>query len=370
MCLRKQKEREGGMTDIPHDYLAKAELILKNCLAHAGLEHPLISAVLPRAVASLAEDVAADPEAFRLSKIGPAPVAPPESPAPPPPPREVVERLDLPAMPAILGRLNKAMADPRTTAGDLAAIIRLDPALAASLLRLVNSPAYSPAMPVESIARAVVVLGTRQVYTLALGGIVARASKGFAARDARYEEYWEHSVACAVLARELAALAGVKDPETAFVAGLLHDIGRLGLRTGLRDQSLVIEHKAGTGRRPQLDVEREVLGYDHAYLGGGLLRVWGIPESIVQGVGFHHAPLEAGRVRLACVVHVADILANMFSVHPTALVYAPALLPEAWEALGLDPAEVAARLAGLDDAVAELVGVLIGDSAGRTPRRS
>ena len=147
-------------------------------------------------------------------------------------------------------------------------------------------------------------------------------------------------MACAVLARELASLAGLEDPETAFVAGLLHDIGRLGLRTGLRDQSLVIEHKAGSGRRPQLDVEREVLGYDHAYLGGGLLRVWGIPESIVQGVGFHHAPLEAERTRLACVVHVADVLARMFSVSPSALVYASALLPEAWDVLGLEPDQV------------------------------
>ena len=346
------------MADIPHDYMAKAELILKNCLAHAGLDHPLAVAVMPLAVASLAVDVAADPDSFRLGRIGPAQATPRESPAPPPSPREVVERLDLPAMPAILGRLNKAVADPRTTAEDLAAIIRLEPTLAASLLRLVNSPAYRPAMPVETVARAVVVLGTRQVYTLALGGIVAGAAQGLAARDGGYGEYWEHSVACAVLARELAVLAGVKDPETAFVAGLLHDIGRLGLRTGLRDQSLVIEHKAGSGRRPRLDVEREVLGYDHAYLGGGLLRVWGIPESIVQGVGFHHAPMEAARVRLACVVHVADILANMFCVQPLALVYAPALLPEAWDALGLDPGETARRLEGLDETVGELVGVL------------
>ena len=370
MCLRKQTEREGGMADIPNDYLGKAELILKNCLVRVDLEHPLVRAVLPLAVASLAEDVAADPEAFRLSNIGPAAVTPPESPAPPPPPREVVERLDLPAMPAILGRLNKAMADPRSTAEDLASIIRLDPALAASLLRLVNSPAYSPAMPVESIARAVVVLGSRQVYTLALGGIVARATKGFAVRDARFEEYWEHSVACAVLARELAVLARVKDPETAFVAGLLHDIGRLGMRTGLRDQSLVIDHRAGTKRRPLLEVEHDVLGYDHAYLGGGLLRVWGLPESIIQGVGFHHAPGQALRVRLASVVHVADFLACMFSVQPTALVYAPGLLPEAWDALRLDPDEVAARLGGLDETVAELLGVLLSDAVGQPPRRS
>ena len=70
------------------------------------------------------------------------------------------------------------MADPHTTAEDLAAIIRLEPTLAASLLRLVNSPAYRPAMPVESVARAVVALGTRQVYTLALGGIVGRGGQG------------------------------------------------------------------------------------------------------------------------------------------------------------------------------------------------
>lgn len=347
-----------GMNEYGDDYTTKADLILKNCLRHVDMDMPLLHAVYPLALDGLVRDIRAMPDDFVLGRIGPEPAPLPAEPAAPPSPRELVRSLELPAAPLIVGRLNQAMAGDKASPDELAAIIRLDPTLAANLLRLVNSPLYSPAAPVQSISRAVVMLGTRQLYSLAIGDVMARLASGLAPRDMDMDAFWEHSVACAVVARMLAELTGGADPEVLFVSGLLHDIGRLALAAGLRDQSRAITHAAGARRIPKAWAETEILGYDHAYLGGGLLRTWSIPESIVQGVGFHHAPLKAKSRLAACIVHTADVLAQLLVIKPNALTYCAPLSAEAVAALALDPERAAETLRGLDDLVAETLAVL------------
>jgi putative nucleotidyltransferase with HDIG domain len=199
---------------------------------------------------------------------------------------EVVARKNLPTIPTVLAKILH-LADSESTSGkELIAVIEHDQALTGKMLRLANSAFFGQSRRVATIPRAVVLLGFSTVRNLALGVKVWDSLGAGIARN-RLDELWAHAVAVGVATKTLAARLRAGDPDEAFTAGVLHDVGRLILAMRFREEywkivggsseAAAIERKEATG-----------LGIDHAEVGGWILEAWSIPPTIVEAVRTHH----------------------------------------------------------------------------------
>jgi HD-like signal output (HDOD) protein len=261
----------------------------------------------------------------------------------------------LASLPAVHARLNEALVNPLASATAIAAIIAEDAGLAARLLRLVNSPFYSFARRVDTVSRAVVLVGTRQISDLALATCIVRMFDGIPAHYVDMETFWLHGLATGVAARVIGMRCGDIHVERLFVAGVLHDVGRLLIYRAVPDLARDILRSRCEGEL-SLEVERKLLGFDHADVGGALLHAWNLPESLEDAVACHHRPAEDPRSpRASATVHVADIVAHALEAGSSGERLVPPLDSVAWERLGLP---VSALASILDQTELQLQGAL------------
>ncbi|MEN8259793.1 MAG: GGDEF domain-containing protein [Pseudomonadota bacterium] len=196
---------------------------------------------------------------------------------------------NLPTPPGVAIRIMDLAQDPTVNIEGVASVISNDPALAAKILRITNSPLYAQRRKPENLRQAVILLGLNGTLTLALSFSLATALKKQNGEGMDYELYWKRSLAAATCCRKLATALKLGDAEEFFLAALLQDIGMLALdrvfpdlyKTEGLDQS---HHKC------LLNMEREILGTDHAAVGGWLLQQWGLPERLQLAVKGSHDP--------------------------------------------------------------------------------
>ncbi|MEQ9570170.1 MAG: HDOD domain-containing protein [Longimicrobiales bacterium] len=243
--------------------------------------------------------------------------------------------------PLVYDRLNQVLAHPHCGSADIARVIGEDPGLTSRLLRLVNSGFFGFPQPVESVAKAVTVVGTAQIRDLALATSVVSAFDRIPPEIVDLQAFWLHSLACGVTARVLAARRGVDNVERYFVAGLLHEIGHLVIVAGAREQAVRVAECARDGRTPWLDCERAILETDHTEVGGALMRAWNLPESLQEAVTWHHEPEQAGAYTAeAAAVHVAEVTAHAMAWGRCGDGRVPPFRGEAWDCLGLEVDEL------------------------------
>ena len=150
------------------------------------------------------------------------------------------------------------------------------------------------------------------------------------------ESFWQHSIAAGLAARTLAALSGEYNVERFFVAGLLHDIGRLILCVRAPEKTKEILETAAKSERPLYVVEQEILGFDHAEVGGKLLLNWNLPERLAESIKCHHQTSKARtHVEEAAVVNLADGIAYSMEIGGSGESFLPPLEPKSWEHVGL-----------------------------------
>lgn len=222
----------------------------------------------------------------------------------------------LPPLPAVAMRVMQVSQDPRASASDLALVVSADPGLSATILRVANSAAYARSKQVTSVQEALVVLGFVQARNIAVSGaITARYAPDALNALFRIDAFWRHSIAVGFRASELAGKSRRLDVPSAFTAGILHNMGRLAMfyadPAGL-DQVVAEMLRSG---RPLEDVEREMLGYDHAEVGGALARRWRLPADIADAVSKHHAA-DLPDVTLASVVAQANEFCMAHGIYP------------------------------------------------------
>lgn len=220
---------------------------------------------------------------------------------------DMIEAVEaLPPLPAVALRVMEVAQNPKSSASDLALVVSSDPGLSGRLLRVVNSAAYRRSREITSVQEALVTIGFVQARNMAISGAIA----GAYAPDAlnalfRIETFWRHSIAVAFKAAELAGQTRRLDVPSAFTAGILHNMGRLAMfyadPAGL-DQAVAEAMKREVTLE---DVEQELLGFDHAEIGGRLARKWNLPEPIQEAIARHHDPVE-NEVSLAGCVSAAD----------------------------------------------------------------
>jgi HD-like signal output (HDOD) protein len=337
----------------------------------AGLDEAAQAAVAARfAIAGRERGVAAELYRLCLKELaapGRCPLAParPAGPAddgPLPKAPKTAEALvakdpSLASFPDIYFRLQEAIGDPGSSAGRIAGIIGSDPGLAASLLRLANSPFYALGRPIDSLVRAVMVIGAGELAQLALGVTVVSRFRDLPAGALTMRQAWEHAVGCGVMARVLAAQMGGQQEERFFVAGLLHDLGRLVLLRRLPRHTARAMARARQARLPLWRAEQEILGYDHAAVGRALLGHWQLSAGLAEAVGDHHGGSDMGLD--AAIVHVADAAAVAAGFGANGSPYVPPVEDRAWERLGLPVAALAVALSQARRQVADIVATLL-----------
>lgn len=193
---------------------------------------------------------------------------------------------ELSSLPQAVAEIIKVARDPNASANDLARAIMKDPSLTARLLRVVNSPYYSPVQPVTTISQAVVTIGSRPITAMALAASIYNMVNNVDSTIDR-KKFWRHSLEAALAAQAIARAVNYESPEEAFIAGLLHDIGILILDASFREDYARIWKLTETGEK-LIEMEEEYWSTNHARVGQFLMRQWGLPEILCDAVGGHH----------------------------------------------------------------------------------
>jgi putative nucleotidyltransferase with HDIG domain len=229
-------------------------------------------------------------------------------------PRELKTLVDeLPTLPVVFQELFSRMQDPDAQVSELADIISRDQALTAKILKLVNSAFYGHSSQITTISRAVIIMGFQAVRSAALAISVFERFKDLnpATTEFSLEAFWRHSIATSCLAKQLSMVLKRCEPEDAFVAGLLHDTGKLVMLQHFPDD---VEDLARAAREQQLTwraCEEVLFPINHAGIGRALFRAWDFPAGVVEAVACHHKPESASRhAELAAIVHLADFFSQ------------------------------------------------------------
>jgi putative nucleotidyltransferase with HDIG domain len=217
---------------------------------------------------------------------------------------------ELEALPVVAQRLMAMVRDDRTTVDTIANLLGTDQALAAAVLRYANSARAMPNRRIGSLREAVTRIGLG-----ALSDVLLRACAG-PLLDRGLPPYalprrvaWRHAATASVASEALAKLLRTAGGEGAGVAGLLHDVGKMVLTSVVPEAAAEAVSIARSRHLPVWQAEELVLGFHHGTVGGALLRSWGLPESIVDAVAFHHQH-ELTSNPLATVVYLADAAAH------------------------------------------------------------
>ena len=267
------------------------------------------------------------------------------------------------SLPAVCLRLNEMVDDPTCSAEDMGRVINQDVALTARLLRVANSPMYGFTSEIDTVARAVTVLGTKQVRDIALATAAVKTFEGIPNTLVSMQSFWEHSIYCALCARTLAMDCLRRQREAVFVAGLLHDIGELVLYNRLPELSRKALESCTEGPEGLeiQDAERELLGFNHAEVGGGLAQQWSLPANLQECIAFHHNPGWAKQYRVeAAIVHIASSIAVLAIRDTTDVYHAPRIQPLAWELTGLEEEIIPAVLASAQAQISSTRALLMG----------
>jgi HD-like signal output (HDOD) protein len=189
---------------------------------------------------------------------------------------------------------------------EVALLVGRDPAMAARFLRVVNSPFYRRMATVETVSHAVSMLGAQQVHDIVLCASIIDAFDGIPAGIMNMERYWQRSAYCAETARQLARRWPELGNERMYLIGLLHDVGHLFMYLGIPEDALRAAQRAEEHNCQVYLMERELLGFDYALVGGLMLKELGLPKNLRIPVACHPEPSKASQfIRETAVLHIA-----------------------------------------------------------------
>ena len=255
---------------------------------------------------------------------------------------------DLPTVPDVADRVIEILDDPDSSADDVRAVIERDAALTARILKVSNSAMYGIPSEISSVGQAISLIGARAVRNLVMAVAMREVYREFGELEQRL---WDHGSAAGPLAAALARRFGIPvDPDEAFSAGLLHDIGKTSLANSHRSEFEAITKQTLENGADGCALEREGFGFDHAELGARVAEGWKLPPSLVRAIRHHHddsafASLPEAEGTMAALVSLSSHCLVRFGVGrlaPAADLDVTAL--PAWSFLGLPEGEVDAML--------------------------
>ena len=250
---------------------------------------------------------------------------------------------DLPAMPDVAASVMETVENQNASAEELRLVIEQDPALAVRILKVANSSLYGFSREIQTLTHAIALLGFRAVSSLVLAASMRKVFKRFGLAD---QLLWEHATVSGSVASQIARYGKVGvDPEEAFVAGLLHDLGKIALHNAERETyQRVIERVYNEGIS-FVEAERDAFGFDHAELGALVIAKWKLSTRLEGAVRHHHAEsfdgIERDIARLSALVAVTTRCVTRLGIGRRAGVAAidPSAM-QAWRYIGLEPQDL------------------------------
>jgi putative nucleotidyltransferase with HDIG domain len=269
----------------------------------------------------------------------------------------VRKEIELPALPCIFYQINDVINNPRSSARDIAKVIENDSSLSARLLRLTNSVMYGFRSKIDTISRAVLMIGTKEIGSLALGITIMTHFRDIPGNTLDMKSFWKHNMACAIASRVLAGFRNIANLERLFVGALLHDIGRLILCKYKPNQLSETIRMAQIENKFLYELERQIIGLKHSTIGALLLKEWKLPTSLETIVKYHHQPMRAQDPLEPAIVNVADIITNAAGIGSSGERLVSSLNPEVWNQLRLPPTVFAVILKQVDRQISRLIGI-------------
>ncbi len=216
----------------------------------------------------------------------------------------------MPSLSTTVGKVMEICSRTDASPNELNRVISLDPVLTGQVLKLINSAYYSLVNKVTSLTRAITMLGMNTVKNMALSTAIIRSVTGAKkSRALPTKKFWAHSIATGVCAKLLAKANNVPimECEEFFVAGLLHDLGKM----PFGDEYIEVLHAAKNEQRPLIELERELIGMDHQEVGRLIAQKWKLNETMTSAICHHHDVDSAPKEQKVRVAYVA--LANMYA---------------------------------------------------------
>lgn len=241
--------------------------------------------------------------------------------------------LQLASPPNVYFMLKKIVEDSNKTAKDAAMVIEGDAALAIKLLKIVNSAFYGFPSQVASIAKAITLIGTRELQNLVLGALIVERFSNLPGQHFSIHDFWARNLRCALISRELDILFGKRYADTAFLCGLIHNVGQLVFYRRIpvlaREVDLLLQSQMQLAADGEVRIEQDVIGFDHFQAGAELCKLWKLPEVIVESIRLHCYPDTIGPYAdLAAMVRLANCLSRVENPYDGYAVSALNLSPE------------------------------------------
>lgn len=269
---------------------------------------------------------------------------------------------DLVSLPEVSLRVNELANDPDSTADEMGKVISQDPALVARMLKIANSAYYGLSTEVETITRAIAVLGTNKIRDLVLSTAASDAFDGIPNDLITMQDFWHHSLYCGLLAQILAKKSKKIHAESIFIAGLLHDIGQLLMFNQLPEKSheAILLLMEGSEELETFEAERHVFGFDHMQVGAALIKSWKLSPVLEECVEFHHEPQNAkefpAEVALINIANAVAVMADFDSMSEDDEI--PMINPISWELTGLSKEDLPEAIKQAQNEIKEIESVL------------
>ncbi len=216
----------------------------------------------------------------------------------------------LPSLGSINSALRELLSADQSYIAQISEVIRRDPSLTARLLRLVNSVYFGLSSPVNSIEEAIFYLGVRQIRQLAmLTPVIEDFQKLAGNAPFPWREFWRHCIGVAIMTREVISVVRVPNDEADYVAGLVHDVGKIAMAAAFTEHFVEVRRRLTEQPASLTEVELDVLGMDHCELGARYLQHHNLPEAMIETARYHHQPERASHhVPIVAAVSIADLL--------------------------------------------------------------
>ncbi|NKB35808.1 MAG: HDOD domain-containing protein [Gammaproteobacteria bacterium] len=243
---------------------------------------------------------------------------------------------ELVSLPEVYIKIQQLYADHDASMGDFERVVSTDPALCAKVLKIGNSAFFGFATKIDSVSRALMIMGTAQLHDLVLASSAISAFDGISNNLIDMKTFWRRSIQCGVLARLLGSQCNILDTDRLFLVGLLHDIGHLVMYSQLPEQAKQTLERSREEHRPAYLLEREIIGFDYAEVSCALMRNWSLADTIINPLENHLTPGRASLYELeTSIIHIANSLAIKDELGEQAGTQVPPIVPVAWQTTGL-----------------------------------
>lgn len=259
------------------------------------------------------------------------------------------------SLPEVCIRVNEMLDDPSYNSADIGKVISQDTGLTARLLKIVNSAFYGYQSRIETVSRAVTVIGLRELRGLVLAASAVESFARLPNDVLNMVNFWRHSVYCGVVSQLIAQKCNVLHSERLFVAGLLHDVGKLVICNKLPKDAKEIATQVKKKKKFDFEIENKILGFNHAEVGGELLKEWQMPEALFTAVQYHHRPKDAMTAEIeTCIVNIANSMTIKAEIGVDGENVVPPFDDYVWVTTGLEEADL--------ESIYSMAGVLFSEA--------